>query len=248
MPSTERVVRKITPAVNRTTNQFCKIFCIITCILVCVLCLQALWLADKAQQGGSFRAGPEPGAEEAALPDYYTILNITADATQNDIKRAYRRQMKHYHPDKVQRLDAATRQEAEEKFKLATEAYETLMTIDRCTYNNKLVKGGVTEYMNCMEWHWEQVRKQNMAAAKKKAAEEAARWEERWTPPKPKAGRRKEKEEAPRDEGNRGERDEFFATEPPFTALTLVNTWWNRFCKGLYFAYHAFIALFRPHR
>jgi len=55
--------------------------------------------------------------------DYYEILGVSRDATKDEIKRAYRRLAKKYHPD----LNPDNREEAEEKFKEISEAYEVLM-------------------------------------------------------------------------------------------------------------------------
>uniref|UniRef100_A0A7V4N2M8 Chaperone protein DnaJ n=1 Tax=Thermodesulfobacterium geofontis TaxID=1295609 RepID=A0A7V4N2M8_9BACT len=53
--------------------------------------------------------------------DYYTILGVPRDATQEEIKRAYRRLALKYHPDRN-----PGNKEAEEKFKEISEAYEVL--------------------------------------------------------------------------------------------------------------------------
>ncbi|HHL39767.1 MAG TPA: molecular chaperone DnaJ [Deltaproteobacteria bacterium] len=53
--------------------------------------------------------------------DYYKILGVDRDATQEDIKRAFRRLVHEHHPDK-HKGDP----EAEERFKAINEAYETL--------------------------------------------------------------------------------------------------------------------------
>lgn len=53
--------------------------------------------------------------------DYYKILGISRDASDNDIKKAYRKLAKENHPDKNPGNKAA-----EERFRNATEAYETL--------------------------------------------------------------------------------------------------------------------------
>jgi molecular chaperone DnaJ len=53
--------------------------------------------------------------------DYYEILEISRTATQEEIKKAYRKLAVKYHPDKN-----PDDKEAENKFKEATEAYEVL--------------------------------------------------------------------------------------------------------------------------
>jgi len=53
--------------------------------------------------------------------DYYEILEVTADASSEDIKRAYRRLARQHHPD-VNPNDPT----AEGRFKEVAEAYATL--------------------------------------------------------------------------------------------------------------------------
>jgi curved DNA-binding protein len=52
--------------------------------------------------------------------DYYAILGVARDASADDIKTAYRRLARKFHPDVSKERDA------EEKFKEMAEAYETL--------------------------------------------------------------------------------------------------------------------------
>ncbi|MBE0516226.1 MAG: molecular chaperone DnaJ [Methanophagales archaeon] len=54
--------------------------------------------------------------------DYYTVLGVERGASKDEIKRAYRRLAKKYHPD----LNKDNQKEAEEKFKEVSEAYEVL--------------------------------------------------------------------------------------------------------------------------
>jgi len=57
----------------------------------------------------------------AVKQDYYEILGVTRNATQDEIKRAYRKLAIKYHPDRNKGDKAA-----EEKFKLINEAYQVL--------------------------------------------------------------------------------------------------------------------------
>ncbi len=59
--------------------------------------------------------------------DYaYTILEIDKNATNEEVKKAYRKMAKKYHPDKLGHMDEAYRKGAEEKFRKVQEAYEQI--------------------------------------------------------------------------------------------------------------------------
>lgn len=58
--------------------------------------------------------------------DYYEILGIAKTSSSNDIKKAYRKLAKEFHPDKN-----PNNKEAEEKFKEISEAYEVLSDKDK---------------------------------------------------------------------------------------------------------------------
>jgi molecular chaperone DnaJ len=53
--------------------------------------------------------------------NYYKILGVSRDATEEEIKKSYRKIAMQYHPDRN-----PGNKEAEEKFKIASEAYEVL--------------------------------------------------------------------------------------------------------------------------
>ena len=64
--------------------------------------------------------------------DYYEIMGVARDATQDDIKRAYRKLARKYHPDVSKEADA------EARFKEVGEAYEVLKDPEKRTAYDQL--------------------------------------------------------------------------------------------------------------
>ena len=56
----------------------------------------------------------------------YKILELQKGATPQNIKKAYRRMAKKYHPDKIQSSDEALKKGAKEKFQRVQDAYEKI--------------------------------------------------------------------------------------------------------------------------
>ena len=56
----------------------------------------------------------------------YRILGIAPSATDEEVKKAYRRMAVKYHPDKVATLGEDVQKAAEEKFKAISQAYEAI--------------------------------------------------------------------------------------------------------------------------
>ena len=58
----------------------------------------------------------------------YQILEISEEASDDDVKKAYRKMAVKYHPDKVAYLGDDVKEKAKEKFQKLTEAYEKIKT------------------------------------------------------------------------------------------------------------------------
>jgi molecular chaperone DnaJ len=73
-----------------------------------------------------------------AKRDFYEILGITKNASEDEIKKAYRKLAIKYHPDKNPDDKAS-----EEKFKEAAEAYEILSNPEKRQRYNQYGHAGV---------------------------------------------------------------------------------------------------------
>src|SRR3712207_5902246 len=61
----------------------------------------------------------------APRPDYYKVLGVDRKASPDDIKKAYRKLARRYHPD------TSTEPDAENRFKAISEAYDVLSDAEK---------------------------------------------------------------------------------------------------------------------
>ena len=88
------------------------------------------WMGVRASDAASIaamfrRRGAEARAKQDAEDDY-KILGIEKGATNDEIRKAYRRMAMKCHPDKVAHLGPEFQRDAETKFKRVNEAYERI--------------------------------------------------------------------------------------------------------------------------
>jgi DnaJ like chaperone protein len=75
--------------------------------------------SQQNQGGGSY-------TRTFNIEDDYKILEVSPDATNEEVKKAYREAAKKHHPDKVGHLGEDVRKAAEEKFARVNEAYDRI--------------------------------------------------------------------------------------------------------------------------
>lgn len=75
-------------------------------------------------------------------PDYYTLLSVPNDASSDEIRKAFHRFARQYHPDNFGPDEAEPRERASALYRLGTEAYRILLdSAKRRLYDEGLAKG-----------------------------------------------------------------------------------------------------------
>ncbi|MFA7538111.1 MAG: DnaJ domain-containing protein [Candidatus Cloacimonadaceae bacterium] len=85
-----------------------------------------------------------------AKRDYYEVLGVSRDATEDEIKKAYRKLAMKYHPDKN-----PNNKEAEEKFKEASEAYEVLYDKEKRQVYDQYGHAGIDQQFGNGGFNWD---------------------------------------------------------------------------------------------
>ncbi|MTI32850.1 molecular chaperone DjiA [Xanthovirga aplysinae] len=78
---------------------------------------------QRGQQGYSYQ-GQGVAQQKSKLKNAYKVLGVRPDSTNEEIKKAYKKLAREYHPDKVARKGEEYVKIAEEKFKVLNEAFQ----------------------------------------------------------------------------------------------------------------------------
>jgi DnaJ like chaperone protein len=62
----------------------------------------------------------------ATKKDYYEVLGINRDASDDEIKKAYRQMAVKFHPDKVAQMGEEYQKGAKEKFQQIQDSYDAI--------------------------------------------------------------------------------------------------------------------------
>ena len=112
---------------------------------------------------------------------FYEILGLSRDATSDQIREAYRRLAKQYHPDRFHRLSEVGKKYAEEKMLLLNEAFRVLSDAEeRAKYDEEIKARSVSSHAYAryvdLDWKISQLlhedlhRKQTMKRIEARAA------------------------------------------------------------------------------
>ncbi len=78
------------------------------------------------QSGQSNYSGGSSYSRPSYKEDPYQVLGISSSATDDEVKKAYRRLAMKYHPDKVESMGEEVKKNAEAQFRKINEAYEQI--------------------------------------------------------------------------------------------------------------------------
>lgn len=111
-PSEERVLKKIANGLGINTTDYSSIH----------YRHSGYGNHGNSQDGRSYRSGNTSSYSK----DPYAVLGINSSATDEEVKKAYRRLAMKYHPDKMEGMGEEVKHNAEEQFKAITEAYDVI--------------------------------------------------------------------------------------------------------------------------
>ena len=93
--------------------------------------LKAMFFGWQGNYGGSggYSSSSSGYRSSYNIENDYKVLEIEPSATDDEVKKAYRKQAMKHHPDKVNHLGEEIRKAAEERFAKLNEAYERIKKV-----------------------------------------------------------------------------------------------------------------------
>jgi len=93
--------------------------------------------ADKSRENKKMLHDAKLALKKSKRKDYYKILGVDKNASEEDIKKAYKKRALEHHPDRHSHATEAEKKEQEVKFKEVGEAYGVLLDAKkRARYDN----------------------------------------------------------------------------------------------------------------
>jgi len=105
-----------------------RLFIVVTIAYFCVRLLRN-WIASLGQNPTSPSSAGDAATERAGPRqprNAYDVLDLPSNASQDEIRAAYQRLVRQYHPDRVADMGPELRRIAEERTKEINEAYARL--------------------------------------------------------------------------------------------------------------------------
>jgi hypothetical protein len=96
---------------------------------------------DREAAGKPYQQG-EQASQQSEATEWWTVLEVTPDASSEEIRRAYYRKVQQCHPDRVTRLAAEFVELAERRTRALNAAYDEAI---RARWNEKEPNGGQVE-------------------------------------------------------------------------------------------------------
>ena len=81
-------------------------------------------MRDNPNNQHDYQPTPQPKQPTYGMQQAYTTLGLTASATDDEIKKAYRKMAMQYHPDRQINASETEQKWAAEKFRAVQKAYE----------------------------------------------------------------------------------------------------------------------------
>ena len=88
--------------------------------------LKAMFFGGQGNQGGNYSSSSSGSRTIYNIDNDYKILEIEPSASDEEVKKAYRKQAMKHHPDKVNHLGDDIRKAAEERFAKLNESFERI--------------------------------------------------------------------------------------------------------------------------